>query len=148
MDETTQRSELEWEGACRREDAIRTLLNREPAGLSTEAVEAVAAELGISRATLYRMIGRYRAAGTVTSLLPRSVGRPKKVRSLSPEREALITQAISQIYLKPEKPKFSRLVQEIRLRCLEAGFALVNWRTIKARLEDIYICSVALRRAV
>jgi len=98
------------------------------------------------RATLYRMIWRYRDGGTVSSLLPRSVGRPKKSRSLGPEREALIADTIRRFYLKPEKPKFGRLVQEIRLRCLEMGFAPANWRTIKSRVEDLDVRTVALRR--
>jgi putative transposase len=145
MSSATQR-EMAWEEACRREEAIRDLLERQPEGLSAQAVAAAAAELGISRATLYRMIGRYRSAGTVSALLPRSVGRPKKTRSLAPEREALIARVIRQVYLKPERPKFSRLVQEVRLQSVEAGFAPANWRTIKARLDDLDVRSVALRR--
>ncbi len=146
MTDKAPREEREWEEACRREDAIRTLLNRRTLALSAKEVEEAAVELGISRATLYRMIRLYRDGGTVSSLLRRSVGRPKKSRSLSPEREALIAQTIRRAYLKREKPKFSRLVHEVRLRCVEAGFAPANWRTIKSRLEDLDARAVALRR--
>ena len=128
IDEADQ-EERDWEEACRREDAIRSLLNGRTSTVAAKEVEEVAVELGLSRATLYCMIGRYRDGGTVSSLLPRSVGRPKKSRSLAPEREALIAETIRQFYLKPEKPKFSRLVQEVRLRCLELGLAPPNWRT-------------------
>src|SRR5271166_5964584 len=138
--------EREWEEACRREDVIRALLSQRTSALSAKEVEGAADELGISRATLYRMVRLYRAGGTVSSLLPRSVGRPKKSRSLSPEREALIAETIRRFYLNPEKPKFSRLVQEVRLRCLEVGFAPANWRTIKSRVEDLDVRTVALRR--
>src|SRR5271154_4606154 len=138
--------EREWEAACRREDVLRVLLSQRPAALSAKEVEGAADELGISRATLYRMVRLYRVGGTVSSLLPRSVGRPKKSRSLSPEREALIVQTIRQFYLKREKPKFGRLVQEVRLRCVEAGYPPANWRTIKSRVEDLDARSVALRR--
>ena len=100
MTDKAPREEREWEEACRREDAIRTLLNRRTLALSAKEVEEAAVELGISRATLYRMIRLYRDGGTVSSLLPRSVGRPKKSRSLSPEREALIAQTIRRAYLK------------------------------------------------
>ena len=93
IDEADQ-EERDWEEACRREDAIRTLLNGRTSTVATKEVEEAAVELGLSRATLYRMIGRYRDGGTVSSLLPRSVGRPKKSRSLAPEREALISIAL------------------------------------------------------
>jgi putative transposase len=138
--------EREWEEACRREDVIRALLSQRTSALSAKEVEGAADELGISRATLYRMVRLYRAGGTVSSLLPRSVGRPKKSRSLSPEREGLIVQTIRQFYLKREKPKFGKLVQEVRLRCVEAGYPPANWRTIKSRVEDLDARSVALRR--
>ncbi len=146
MNDEVARKEREWEEACRREDAIRTLVGRRTSALSAKEVEAAAIELGVSRATLYRMIQLYREGGTVSSLLPRSVGRPKKSRSLSPEREALIAQTIRQFYLKREKPKFGKLVREVRLRCAEAGYAPANWRTIKSRVEDLDSRSVALRR--
>ena len=146
MSDETAREERDWEEACRREDAIRALLNGRTSTLTAKEVEEIVVELGLSRATLYRMIRLYRAGRTVSSLLPRSVGRPKKSRSLTPEREALIAETIRRFYLNPEKPTFSRLVQEVRLRCLEAGLAPENRRTIKSRVEDLDVCAVALRR--
>ena len=146
MNDEGARKEQEWEEACRREDAIRALIGQRSSALSVKEVEETAHELGISRATLYRMIRLYRDTGTVSSLLPRAVGRPKKSRSLSPEREALIVHTIRQFYLKREKPKFSQLVREVQLSCVEAGFAPANWRTIKSRVEDLDARSVALRR--
>lgn len=72
MSDETAREERDWEEACRREDAIRALLNGRTSTLAAKEVEEVAVELGLSRATLYRMIRLYRAGGTVSSLLPRS----------------------------------------------------------------------------
>ena len=40
-----------WKEACRREEAIRELLRRYPERLTVAAVEDVAWELGLSRAT-------------------------------------------------------------------------------------------------
>ena len=48
-----------WMEACRREEAIRDLLRRYPDRMTLSAVEGVAWELGLSRATLYRLIERY-----------------------------------------------------------------------------------------
>ena len=80
MSDETAREERDWEEACRREDAIRALLNGRTSTLAAKEVEEVAVELGLSRATLYRMIRLYRAGGTVSSLLP-SVGRGNRGRS-------------------------------------------------------------------
>src|SRR5271167_960034 len=46
----------------------------------------------------------------------------------------------------PTSSGFARLVQEVRLRCVEAGYPPANWRTIKSRVEDLDARSVALRR--
>ena len=55
-------AEKRWEGACRREEAIRDLLSRNPDGLKGTDVTDLAWELGLSRATAYRMIRLFRPA--------------------------------------------------------------------------------------
>jgi len=66
----TQGDDPAWEEACRREETIREFLRRHPKGLTYAAVDGVAAELSVSRMTVYRLIQLFRADGTVTSLLP------------------------------------------------------------------------------
>jgi hypothetical protein len=44
-----------WGDACRREAAIRDMLDRHPGCLTINAVESVAWELGLSRPTRYRL---------------------------------------------------------------------------------------------
>ena len=100
MNDEGERKERDWEEACRREEAIRTLLVSEARRLSAKEVEKAALELGISRATLYRMIRLLSRYGNCFVVTSPSLGRPKKSRSLSPEREALIADAIRQFYLK------------------------------------------------
>jgi hypothetical protein len=51
-----------------REEAIRELLRRHPERLTVKAVEDVAWELGLSRATADRLIERYRSVRTVDVL--------------------------------------------------------------------------------
>ena len=65
--------EREWEQACRREDVIRALLSQRTSALSAKEVEAAADELGISRATLYRMVRLYRIGGTVSSAVSEQI---------------------------------------------------------------------------
>ena len=58
-----------WPEACRREETIRKLLGRsEGERLKMGDVEEVALEVGVSRATLYRLITAYRQTPTVEAL--------------------------------------------------------------------------------
>ena len=72
-------AEKRWEEACRREEAIRDLLGRNPAGLKGRDVADLAWELGLSRATAYRMTRLFRAGGTVTSLMDRTRGPARRL---------------------------------------------------------------------
>ncbi len=141
-----QDAEPAWEEACRREDAIRDLLHRHPQRLTVAMVDGVAGQLGMSRASLYRLIRVFRAGGTVAALMPRTAGRPQGLHLLDDKREALIRQALKDFYLKPTRPPFARLVHEVQTRCLEQGLSPPNWRTIKQRLLEIDLRTRAKRR--
>lgn len=138
--------EPDWEEACRREDAIRDLLRRHPERLTHAAVDDVAGRLGMSRASLYRLIRRFRAGSTVTALMPSPEGRPKGLRLLDAKREAVIRQAVNEFYLKPTKPPFARLVHEVRVRCHQESLEPPNWRTIRRRMIEIDPRTRAKRR--
>ena len=138
--------EPDWDEACRREEAIRDLLRRHSQRLTHTAVDDVAGQLGLSRASLYRLIRRFRAGGTVTALMPSPEGRPKGLRLLDGKREAVIRQAVNDVYLKPTKPPFARLVHEVRVRCHQEGLEPPNWRTIRKRLFEIDLRTRAKRR--
>ena len=109
MNDEAERDERDWEEACRREDAIRTLLTGRTSTLTAKEVEAVAVELGLSRATLYRMIRRYRDGYgfVVTAPLHRSAEEIAVARTGMRGADRRIP--IREFYLKPEKPKFGRL---------------------------------------
>ena len=141
-----QDDELAWEEACRREDAIRDLLRRHPQRLTVALVDEVAGQLGLSQASLYRLIRLFRTHGTVTALMPRAKGRPQGVYLLDAKREALIGQVLNEFYLKPTKPPFARLVHEVRVRCLQGNLPPPNWRTIKRRLAEVDLRTRARRR--
>jgi DtxR family manganese transport transcriptional regulator len=121
----------------RREAAVRELLKRVDGKLSQEVIEELKKDLGVSRATAYRMIKTFRSCGTVMAPSTRPVGRPKGARVLDPKREFLIHDAIRNFYLRPLRPKFSELVQEIGRRCREERLPPPNWRTIKSRVTDV-----------
>jgi putative transposase len=135
------------EEGCRREEAIRGLLKRhDDQRLTIGAVEEIAQELGVSRSTMYRLITAYRAKGTVSSVEPRALGRRKDTLVLDAKREKLIASTIREIYLKPERPTMTYLIEQVRARCAQKGLPLPDRRTIKARVDRIDRRTVALKR--
>jgi len=143
-DEDKQRAWLE---GCRREEAIRDLLQRHgDKRLSVKDVDEVAWELGVSRPTLYRLIAVFRAKRTVSSVEPRRRGRRKHAFVLDARREKLISLAIREIYLKPERPTMTYLIEQVRARCARAELPLPDRRTIKARVDRIDRRVAALKR--
>lgn len=80
--------------------AIRELLSRSTgARLKMSDVEEVALELGVSPATLYRLITIYRHTPTVEALEPRQRGRRKGAQFLDKPRHETIRKMIREVYL-------------------------------------------------
>jgi len=104
MAEIGDEDQVGWDEACRREAAIRDLLVRYPKRLRISMVEAVAQELGVSRATLYRLIARYRQIRTVEGLRGPGSGRSAGTRVLNSDVETLIREILETEYLKPTRP--------------------------------------------
>ncbi len=92
------------------------------------------------------MITGYRANGTVSSVEPRAQGRRKDTLVLDAKREKLIASTIHEIYLKPERPTMTYLIEQVRARCAQQGLPLPDRRTIKARVDRIDRRTVALKR--
>jgi putative transposase len=135
-----------WEEACRREDALRQLVERFPDRSPLSAVDDACSSLGLSRATLYRLIERFKAQKTVSSLLPRKPGRAAGSKNQDPTRDLLIRRTIERLYLTPERATFARLVKEVRLHCVQDGLVPPSWRTVRARLAEIDLRTQALQR--
>jgi hypothetical protein len=130
----------------RREEAIRALLELEGNRLSQSVIDGLKRDLGVSRATAYRIIKTYRTCGAVTAPTTRPVGRPKGARVLDGRREFIIHDAIECFYLQPTRPKFSQLIREISERCEKERLPAPNWRTVKARLNDVDVATRVRRR--
>ena len=58
----------------------------------------------------------------------------------------MIRQALKDVYLKPTKPPFARLVHEVQTRCLEQDLSPPNWRTVKQRVLEVDLQTTAKRR--
>jgi transposase-like protein len=105
-----------WLEGCRREMAICELLKRheDSSRLPTSDVADVARELGVSRATLYRLIAAYRAKRTVQAVEPRTRGRLyivwqhdscyKRISIATPLFAASIIAATARVFSNPSRP--------------------------------------------
>ena len=102
------------EMALRRLEIIRPIL----AGASRAEVNEIAKANGLSAATLYRSVKKFRRSGLVISLVPQFHlrGRPLLAR-LPKELEAIITAAIEEIYLKPTRPPKKEVWDEVKAPC-------------------------------
>ena len=120
----------------RRETLVRAALGRVDGKLSQALIEELKKDLGVSRATAYRMIRTFRSCGAVVAPNTRPVGRPKGARVLDPRRETLIAEAIKGYHSTRPTPKFSELMQAIGQRCRDERLPPPNWRTVRSRLTD------------
>lgn len=146
MNEKIANNETRPEKELLREQAVRALLARQGDQASQGVIEGLKRDLGVSRATAYRIIKTFRTCGAVTSSSGRPVGRPKGARVLDAKRESIIHDAIAAFLAHPTRPKFSQLVRDIGERCQEAQLPVPNWRTIKARANDSDLAARAQRR--
>jgi len=120
----------------RREVLVRAALGRVEGKLSQAVIDELKKDLGVSRATAYRMIRTFRSCGAVVAPNTRPVGRPKGARVLDPRRETLIAEAIEQYHATRPTPKFSELVQAVGQSCRDERLPAPNWRTVRSRLSD------------
>ena len=128
-----------WAEGCRRYEAIRRLIEDHKPRPPKSAVADTAWELGVSRATLYRLVDIYKSAGTVEALQPKAMGRRAGSWVLPREAEEVIERAIREVYLKPTRPTLSHLVSNIHERCSKQGIDLPDRRTVRARIKAIDI---------
>jgi DtxR family manganese transport transcriptional regulator len=120
----------------RRETVVRAALGRVEGKLSQAVIEELKKDLGVSRATAYRMIRTFRSCGAIVAPHTRPVGRPKGARVLDPRRERLIAEAIENYHATQPTPRFSELVQAVSQRCRDERLPPPNWRTVRSRLSD------------
>ena len=128
-------SDEDWALALAREAVIRPLT--EQPEVTEELVVTASAELGISRSMVYRLVAKFRKRPQVSSLLPGKRGRKASARALSVAAEAVVRDAITDVYLQPEKPRLSDLLKEIQRQCQRKGLRMPNFRTVKRRVDSI-----------
>jgi putative transposase len=131
----TEIADADWQEAERRYAAIQPLVDRYVVG--REEAEKRAAEVGIDAATLYRWLQRYRASGSILSLIPQKRGWRTGKSRIPAFAEAVIEEVVRDFYLTPQRPTAQKAVIEVLRRCRERGIDLPNPGTIRARLNRI-----------
>lgn len=125
----------DWRVAQTRYAAIQPLL--ESGENSRTAVVARAMELGVSPATLYRWLSRYRGLDAVSGLIPQKRGWRHGNGRIPAALESVIREVIDNFYLTPERPTAQKVVREVHRLCEQRGMSRPSATAIRARIEKI-----------
>lgn len=134
-----------WAEAKHRTDVIGPLAGQAVVGRA--AADVAAAELGLSRRQIYRLVKQHRTGNSLlTDLAPgHSAGGKGKAR-LTAEVEGIIKEVLSTLYLSRQKPSISVMVKEIRMRCIQAGYGAPARNTVCKRILSLDPIVVARKR--
>lgn len=122
----------QWELAVKRAAVIEPLAAR--SRLTHATVDEAARELGLCRSLVYRLIARYRREPGVKALLPEKRGRREHSRTLDPEVELLLSEAVTAFRLEGGMGQIKDLVLEVATRCRAAGLRPPHYRSVRKRL--------------
>lgn len=115
---------------------IREFPKRRTGNATTAEVSKLAVEIGVSRATAYRLIRLFLADGAVLSLVDRKRRRPQGHQILDEKREEIVRTTINAYYPKRTRPPALQLIRDIQTNCMTVGRKPSRRRTIVARLLD------------
>ena len=121
-----------WEQAVAREAVVRRLASQARPD-RTEFLSACR-ELGLKRSRLYDLIKAYKVRPVTSSLLTDAAGCRAGSRRLSEEVEAVISGAIEEFFMSPQKPSINALQKEVRRRCRQKELRPPCWTSLRDRL--------------
>ena len=137
--------DAKWQEARRRALIIQPLADASI--VSQRAAEEAARQLGLSARTVYTLVRTWRLSGSsvpaLVSIKP-SGGRGRT--RLAPTIEAVIHDAIEQLYLTAQKPRLSKVLEAVRRRCRLEGLNVPSVNTIQARIRELKPALVVTRR--
>ncbi|HHH9110671.1 transposase [Pseudomonas aeruginosa] len=124
-----------WSKAQKRYQAIEPLLlgERHIKG----AVEARAAAVGASTASLYRWLSLYSEGGGFIALIPGRPGWSKGKSRISDELETIIGNCIETVYLTIERNSKKDVHEEVKRVCRLRGIKPPNLSTVHSRIDLI-----------
>jgi putative transposase len=101
-----ERADREVWAAAERRAAVLVKLPERP---SAAEVRTACVALGVSRATLFRWLKRYRETGRTSALLPRRPGPPQGMAPLTSEVLAVVERHFQDFYATRRRPTRTRL---------------------------------------
>lgn len=131
----TDIGDADWHEAERRFSIIQPLVDQCMIGRGV--VNARAKETGVDTATVYRWLQRYRATGSVLTLIPQKPGWKKGNTRIPAHAEAVIQEVIKEVYLTPQRPSAQKVVQEVMRRCHERKIDPPSPGTVRNRLRRV-----------
>lgn len=114
-------------------DALGTL----PLRASTSQIGVVAARMGVDRRTVLRRRALYLADPSPNSQLRALPGPAPGSRRLPPAVEAVINQAIHDIYLTRQRCPVSVVLLHVRMLCEQSGLEPVSRKAVEARIRAL-----------
>lgn len=131
-------SDADWAEAKRREAIIRPLA--EQANCSRTQAALAAQTLGLTARRIYMLIRDYRhSGGLLTSLVVTQTGGGRGKSRLSGEQNTLIREVIEAIYLNRQRSPVSRVIEEVKRRCHQAGIKPPSEGTIRNRIQGLSV---------
>ncbi len=121
-----------WKEAERRAKVLAAL----PEQLEQSDVELATAELGISRATLFRWVKQFREDGRTSALLPAPRGPKRGMQQLDSEVEVIVARLFEGLYATRRKPTRTRFWHEVAADCRTKGLAPPSIRRLGRWLEQ------------
>ena len=133
-DDLTAIDAASWAEALRRDEVLRPLVEADSPVSRSEA-SAVAGRLGISQRWAFALLRRLRADLRTSALVARERGRPRGLRLLQPEVEAVIEGQIRDHFASVQKPSKKDLFEGIRRECKVRGLPPPGNETVRRRLK-------------
>lgn len=125
-------ADKDWEEAEYRAKVLAQL----PEQLSPSNVEWAMGQLGVSRATLFRLMKQFRADGRTSSLLPNTRGPKPGMQPLNPAVQAIVSGLFRDFYATRRKPTKTRFWREVAADCRAQGLVPPSIRRLGRWLEQ------------
>ncbi|MBK6265696.1 DDE-type integrase/transposase/recombinase [Marivirga sp. S37H4] len=110
---------------------IRPLIGKKG---SRKEVEELSNKTGISTATLYRWIKKYKETELMTSLVPEDRSGGKGKSRLNSALDEIIDSNIQKHYLKSQRKSIKQVHLEIQLACRDEGLRPPHYNTVRRRV--------------
>lgn len=113
---------------------------------SEEQIQDVAQKLKLSRASVYRLLARFRDSREATSLLPVKSGKKNGSKELSVDQEKIIDELINKFYLSRQRPSVAALHRTIALECFQAKIEAPSYKAVRTRIKSLDVSDVIRAR--